>query len=118
EYSQGAEGPAMTAFERVPRTDITILAFRSTKGIQAARTRTLLFGVLASFGLMLLSVSGVWWIVSRYGSEASVAPTSPQVSFPMAIPSTVSAPSLQATKGTLTADVPLRIASALGHELK
>ncbi|MBX3040812.1 MAG: GHKL domain-containing protein [Bdellovibrionaceae bacterium] len=122
EYTHGAEGPALAAFEKVPRTDVTILAFRSVKEIQTARMKTLLFGALASFGLLLLTVSGVWWIAG--GSSAAQKKT-PAVGMPLSVPTPVmpvASPQVLAAKSSLavasSSDVPLRIASAIGHELR
>lgn len=62
--------PAMTAFEKPARTDLTVVGARSIGELRADRRKTLMFGAVAGLGILLLVSSILWTSLSRWEAEA------------------------------------------------
>lgn len=126
EFPQGEEGPVSASYEKIQKTNITILAFRSLTDLQAARWENLIFGLVATLGLGLVSISGVWWVATRMEKDLEAARQASPVTVAVSSPVPNRAPlSTGGALSPLAAPVlppdpalPLRLASALGHELR
>ncbi|MBX2987465.1 MAG: hypothetical protein KF802_06180 [Bdellovibrionaceae bacterium] len=127
-FNQGVNEPSMAAFEKVPRTDLTVLAFRPVTEIRAERRHNLLFGALAGAGLMLIAVSMVWSVAGNWEKktyqEALLNARRTMAANPSLLVNAVPAPTPAALDAASVGlqkerrETSLRIASALGHELR
>lgn len=120
---QGPEGASGRAHEKLSRTDLTVVAIRPTAELMAARQTNLIFGGIATLGLLLITVAGIWGIASRFeGAEVSLEPVAPAPrewpKAPAPTPAVSVAPSSKVLGSQNKDDISMRIASAVGHEIK
>lgn len=114
--------PQVAAFEKVARTNVVMVAARPSSEMKAERRRLLIYGAVAAAGLLTLTLSGLWALIGRFEDEqeerlravrAAAVPAVPPPSTKVEV--TGPSPQMLAKERR---DSFVRIASALGHELR
>lgn len=114
--------PHVAAFEKPARTDLVVLAARPSSEMKTERRRILIYGGLASLGILLLAMSGLWTMLGRWEDEQARQLSAVRaMPAPVMVAKTASAEAPAPSAQTLAKERResfTRIASALGHELR